>query len=112
MLSCAAPIRTMPQSNDDLLDIEVAYATPDREIIIGLQLPRGATAKDAIERSGIMQRAPEIDWATNKIGVYGKLCAPNHVLHQHDRIEVYRPLTIDPMEIRRLRASKNQAKMK
>ena len=100
----------MPQSNDDLLDIEVAYATPDREMIIALRLPRGATVNDAIERSGILQRVPEIDLAKNRIGVYGKLCAPNLALHQYDRVEIYRPLTIDPKEIRRLRAVKNQAK--
>jgi uncharacterized protein len=102
----------MPQSSKHLLAIEVAYATPDREIIIALQLPHGATANDAIERSGILRQAPEIDWAKNKIGVYGKLCKFDYVLQQYDRIEIYRPLIIDPKEIRRLRAGKNQAKTK
>ena len=102
----------MRQSNDDLLDIEVAYATPDREIIIALKLPRGSTANDAIERSGILRQAPEVDLAKNKIGVYGKLCGLDHPLHQHDRVEIYRPLIIDPKEIRRLRAGKNQSKPK
>ncbi len=100
----------MPQSSKHLLAIEVAYTTPDREIIIALQLPHGATASDAIDRSGILQQAPEIDLAKNKIGIYGKLCAPNHVLQQHDRVEIYRPLVIDPKEIRRLRAGKNSLK--
>ena len=102
----------MPQNNSDLLAIEVAYATPDREIILNLNLPRGATAMDAIQRSGILERAPEIDLAKNKIGVYGKLCKFDYVLYQHDRIEIYRPLIIDPKEIRRLRANKNQPKSK
>jgi uncharacterized protein len=102
----------MPQNNSELLDIEVAYATPDREIIIALKLPRGSSANDAIERSGILQKAPKIDLAKNKIGIYGKLCSLNYVLYQHDRVEIYRPLTIDPKEIRRLRAGKNQSKAK
>ena len=102
----------MPQNSSELVDIEVAYSTPDREIIIALKLPRGATANDAIERSGILQQAPEIDFAKNRIGIYGKLCAPNQMLHPHDRVEIYRPLTVDPKEIRRLRAGKNLKKVK
>jgi uncharacterized protein len=102
----------MPQASNDLLEIEVAYATPDREIILKLNLARGSTAMDAIQRSGILERAPEIDLAKNKIGVYGKLCKFDYLLHQYDRIEIYRPLIIDPKEIRRLRANKNQPKSK
>ncbi len=102
----------MPQSSNDKLDIEVVYATPHREIIIALQLRRGSTANDAIARSGILQRAPDIDLTKNKIGVYGKIVAMDYQLNQYDRVEIYRPLSIDPKEIRRLRAGKNQAKSK
>ncbi len=102
----------MPPNNTDLLDIEVAYAAPDREIIIALRLARGSVARDAIEQSGVLRQAPEIDLARNKIGVYGKIVAPDYVLHPHDRVEIYRPLIVDPKEIRRRRASKAPAKAK
>ncbi len=102
----------MPQNNGEFLDIEVAYATPDREIIIALKLPCGSRVNDAIELSGILQKVPEIDLAKNNIGIYGKLCSLNCMLYQHDRVEIYRPLTIDPKAIRRLRAGKNQSKAK
>lgn len=89
-----------------MLAIEVAWATPDAEVVIALRLPRGTTALQAIEQSGLMQRIREIDLAKNKIGIFGKLVSPDHVLHQHDRVEIYRPLIADPKEIRRLRANR------
>lgn len=98
----------MTQSNDDLLDIEVAYATPECEYIIPLRLPPGRSARDAIVRSGLLERVPEIDLAKNKIGVYGRIIGLEYRLQQYDRIEIYRPLTIDPKEIRRLRANKTK----
>jgi uncharacterized protein len=102
----------MHEPDDRLLEIEVAWATPDDEVIIALRLPRGATALNAIERSGILQRVPAIDLAKNKIGVFGKLVAPDYVLHQYDRVEIYRPLIADPKEIRRSRANKPVQKSK
>ncbi len=98
----------MAQNSSVLLDIEVAYATPDREFIVSLHLPRGASARDAIAKSGLLERLPEIDLAKNRIGVYGKIVALDHRLQQCDRVEIYRPLTIDPKDIRRLRANKSK----
>jgi uncharacterized protein len=102
----------MHEPDNRLLEVEVAWATPNDEVIIALRLPRGATAFNAIERSGILQRVPAIDLTKNKIGVFGKLVAPDYVLHQYDRVEIYRPLIADPKEIRRLRASKPVQKSK
>lgn len=96
----------MAQPDGDTLTIEVAFASPDHEFIVGLTVPSGATALDAIHRSGILQKIPNIDLSKNKIGVFGKLVAPDYVLHQYDRVEIYRPLIADPKEIRRLRANK------
>jgi uncharacterized protein len=96
----------MPPSSSELLDIEVAYATWERECIVALRLPRGASAHEAIVQSGVLEHVPEIDLAQNKIGVYGKIVGLDYILRQHDRVEIYRPLTIDPKEIRRLRANK------
>ena len=102
------PIRFMPPNNDDWLDIEVAYTTPDREYILPLRMPLGSSARDAIAHSSLLERVPDIDLSKNKIGVFGKIVALDYRLQQYDRVEIYRPLTIDPKEIRRLRANKTK----
>jgi putative ubiquitin-RnfH superfamily antitoxin RatB of RatAB toxin-antitoxin module len=84
--------------------VEVAYARPDQQICIKLELPAGLSVCDAIRESGLLQRFPEIDLAVSKVGVYGRLCALDDPLQDGDRVEVYRPLTADPKEARRRRA--------
>ena len=102
----------MPEPIDRFLEIEVAWATPDDEVVIALRLPCGATVLHAIEQSGILRRVPAIDLTKNKIGIFGKLVSPDHVLHHYDRVEIYRPLIADPKEIRRVRANKPMQKTK
>lgn len=84
--------------------VEVAYASVDDAAIVRLSLPPGATVADAITRSGLLQRFPEIDLATQKVGVFGKLANLKQTLRPHDRVEIYRPLTADAKELRRQRA--------
>lgn len=102
----------MAQHDGETLKIEVAFAAQDREVIVALTVPRGTTAIEAIHRSDILQNMPEIDLAKNKIGVFGKLVSPDYVLHQYDRVEIYRPLVADPKEIRRIRANKPARRFK
>ena len=87
--------------------IEVAYAKPDGQIILTLDLPKDTTAEAAIIHSGILQRFPEIDIARNKIGIFSKLCKLDQVLREGDRVEIYRPLLADPKESRRDRAARH-----
>jgi len=87
--------------------IEVAYAKPDGQIILTLDLPEDTTAEAAIIHSGILQRFPEIDIARNKIGIFSKLCKLDQVLREGDRVEIYRPLLADPKEARRDRAARH-----
>ena len=89
------------------LNIEVAYATPEQQIIIPLALPDQATVETAIINSGVLQRFPEIDLQQNAVGIFGKTCALNQTLRAGDRIEIYRPLLIDPKEARKKRAIKS-----
>ncbi len=94
--------------------VEVAYALPQRQCLIALEVEPGCTALDAAQRSGIDRQFPEIDWRTAKLGVFGKLLdAPaHHVLREHDRVEIYRPLLIDPKAVRRQRAAQRQTRAK
>jgi hypothetical protein len=89
-----------------MMRIEVAYALPDRQIIVPLEVEQGITISQAIERSGILDRFPEIDLTENKVGVFGKLGKLEDSLADGDRIEIYRKLVADPKQARRQRAEK------
>lgn len=88
------------------IDIEVAYARPERQVVLALRVPAATTAREAIERSGILSQFPEIRLDNNPIGIYGQVVEPGRKLEMGDRVEIYRPLEIDPREARRLLAEK------
>lgn len=90
------------------LSIDVCYALPDAQTLIGVQLAPGATVQQAIEASGVLARHPEIDLTKQKVGVYGKLKALDTVLADHDRVEIYRPLLVDPKLARQRRVDKTR----
>lgn len=92
----------------DALQVEVAYALPDEQHIFALEVPPGTTAGQAIERSGVLERFPDIDLAAQKIGIFGKLNKPDYVLRPGDRVEIYRPLIADPKEVRKQRAAEGK----
>ncbi len=90
------------------IEVEVAYARPDEQVLLTLRVPRGATVGDALEASGLLKRFPEIDLARNKVGIFGRLTSLAHTLREGDRVEVYRPLIADPKEVRRRRAAQGK----
>lgn len=83
------------------MKIGIAYALPQRQAWFDVNLPDGATIKDAIERSGILGQFPEIDLEKNKVGIYGKVSKLDAVLNDGDRVEIYRPITCDPKTVPR-----------
>ncbi|MGH8763961.1 MAG: RnfH family protein [Nitrosospira sp.] len=89
---------------EQTIEIEVAYALPDNQTVLRLDLPAGTTAQQAVEVSGILGIFPEISFPQNKLGIFGKLIKPDTILRSRDRIEIYRPLIVDPKEGRRRRA--------
>jgi putative ubiquitin-RnfH superfamily antitoxin RatB of RatAB toxin-antitoxin module len=86
--------------------IEVVYAAPQATDIVSVELPHGATVRDALAASGIAARHPGI--ALDALGVYGKRVSADTPLADGDRVEIYRPLAIDPKERRRQRARKRR----
>ncbi len=94
-----------------LIRVEVAYARPERQKIIALDVAAGCTAFAAAQQSGIVELFPEIDLEQAKMGIFGKAIADpqRHVLHAGDRVEIYRPLLIDPKDARRARARRAEA---
>ncbi|WP_028117362.1 RnfH family protein [Ferrimonas senticii] len=89
--------------------VEVVYALPSEAFVRKVTLPEGATAQQAIEASGVLQRYPEIDLAKQKIGIFSNPVKPMQVLNEGDRVEIYRPLLADPREVRKRRAEKAKA---
>ncbi len=88
------------------IHVEVAFAKPDNQVVIEVQLGKGKSVLQAINESGILQQCPEIDQAEMYVGIYGKACKLEKVVEQGDRIEIYRPLMQHPMDARRNRAVK------
>ena len=85
--------------------VEVAYALPERQVIVELTVRRGTTLEEAIRLSGILEQFPGIDLASSKVGVFGKLAKQGDILQNGDRVEIYRPLIADPKEVRKQRAA-------
>lgn len=83
------------------MKVGVAYASPRRQVWLNVDLPDGATVKDAIERSGVLRQFPEIDLEQQKIGVFSKLVSLDAALEDGDRVEIYRPIICDPKTVRR-----------
>lgn len=90
----------------DRIKVEVAYASPNKQVVIELELSVDASVREAINQAGVLADFPEIDLAVNKVGIFGKLVTPDTILHDADRVEIYRPLVCDPKERRRRQASK------
>lgn len=84
--------------------MEVAWGEPERQVVLPVRLPSGATAAEAIEASGIAREVPGLVVHPERVGVFGRKVALDHELRDGDRVEIYRPLLADPKEIRRARA--------
>ncbi|MFT4674310.1 MAG: putative ubiquitin-RnfH superfamily antitoxin RatB of RatAB toxin-antitoxin module [Reinekea sp.] len=93
-----------------MINIEVAYATPEQQLILPLAVPEGTDLRSAILLSGIAQAFPGLDVATAPLGLFGRKVAQPEVqwATAGDRIEIYRPLIIDPMQARLNRAAKTK----
>ncbi len=90
----------------DKLHVEVAYATPDKQLILEREIDPATAPRDVVRASGIDRHFPEIDLEHCDLGVFGKVIDENYRLNEGDRIEIYRPLIADPKEIRRQRAAR------
>lgn len=90
------------------MKIEVAYAKPEKQVIIPLEVEEPCSIEQAISRSNILAQFPEIDLAKNKVGIFGKAAKLADSLRENDRVEIYRPLIADPKESRRARAAKKE----
>lgn len=91
-----------------MIRVEVAYASPAKQNVIAVEVSEVSTIADAILQSGILQEFLEINLSKAKIGVFGKLVTLQTQIQDGDRIEIYRPLIIDPKQARLLRTKKKK----
>jgi putative ubiquitin-RnfH superfamily antitoxin RatB of RatAB toxin-antitoxin module len=86
------------------LHVSVAFS-PRAGVVdeVQLQLPAGSTVADALHASGMQLRHPEHELSALPVGVWGAFCERDEVLRDRDRVELYRPLRVDPKEARRQR---------
>ena len=97
--------------SNESINVEVAYALPEKQLIRAVNVDEGTALGAAIVQSGIMMDFPELELEEAKVGIFGKVAAMTTVLSDGDRVEIYRPLIADPKEVRRQRAAEGK-KMK
>lgn len=95
-----------------VIPVEVAYALPDEQKIIALEVPVGTTAREAVRMSGIVEIFPEIKVDQATMGIFSQVLGAKglpgpdeYQLQSRDRVEIYRPLIADPREVRKKRAA-------
>ena len=92
--------------SEQLINVEVVYALPDRQKLIPLRVSRGTTMYEAAQQSGICGYFPDLDLSRVSMGVFSRVEAnpKARVLEEGERVEIYRPLVIDPKDNRKARA--------
>lgn len=93
----------------DTIEVEVVYALAERQALVAVEIAAGATVGDAVEQSGIAKQFPEQDLSACRLGIWGRLVDIDQVLNDGDRVELYRPLNIDPREARRKLAAEGKS---
>ena len=78
------------------MQVGIAYAEPGQQVWFEIEIPEAATVREAIERSGILERCPQIDLDTQKVGIFGKFVRLDAPLKPGDRVEIYRAIVADP----------------
>lgn len=99
-------------NKQESINVEVAYALPEKQLIRTVNVEAGTTIGAAIVQSGIMMDFPDLDLENAKVGIFGKVAAMTTVLSNGDRVEIYRPLIADPKEVRRKRAAEGKVMKK
>lgn len=93
----------------ELLRIRVIYALPDHQAIVDLQVPAGTSLTEAVERSGLLRKFPEATARPLNCAIFGRAVPLTYELRDGDRIEILRPLLIDPKQSRREAAERSRA---
>lgn len=97
----------------EMIQVEVVYALPQRQELVQVHVPEGATVRQAVEASGLLAKYPDIELdGRNKVGIFAKLAKADTVVRDRDRVEIYRPLIADPKAVRKKRADEGKVMKK
>ena len=99
----------MGEASCPRFEVEIVYALADEQFVQTLRVAAGTTIAEAIEQSELHARYPAIARARADAGIFGRRVDASTVLREFDRIEIYRPLIVDPMDIRRTRSKAGKA---
>ncbi len=94
--------------NDALITVEVVYASKEQQTLLEVEMPVGATVEMAIRQSGILKQFPELDLKELAVGIFSKKTTLDTPLRPGDRVEIYRPLELDPKDRRRRLAERTK----
>jgi len=86
------------------MKVTVVYVTPKTRFVKELEVAENSTVQTVLEQSEVLQQYSEISLDKNKVGIFSEIVSLSTMVKENDRIEIYRALTMDPMEARRLRA--------
>ena len=95
------PLHKEPRSYT--VHVEIVYAQADEQVLLALNVNEDATIAQAITQSGLLDQFSELAMDSLQVGIFSRKATLDTLLQSGDRIEIYRPLTIDPKEARRLR---------
>ncbi|TCV92186.1 RnfH family protein [Biostraticola tofi] len=90
------------------IHVEVVYALPEKQYLRKVVLEEGSTLEQAIKASGLLTQRRDISLATNKVGIFSRPAKLEDQVNDGDRVEIYRPLLVDPKELRRQRAERTK----
>jgi len=102
----------MVHESKNLISVEVAYALPDQQSLLTIEVEPGCTVEQAIRQSGILKMYPDIDLEKNAVGIWNTRKKLDDVLRDRDRVEIYRPLIADPKEVRKKLAAEGKVMRK
>jgi putative ubiquitin-RnfH superfamily antitoxin RatB of RatAB toxin-antitoxin module len=94
---------------DKSIRIELVFASPDRQELLALEVDRHSTVADVIRNSPLSGLFAEQDFAACEVGIWGRLVDRGQQVTDGDRVEIYRPLAIDPREARRRLATQGRS---
>lgn len=83
------------------MNVGVCYAEADRQTWLRLEVPDDSTVQQTIELSGLLKLYPTIDLGKQKVGIFGKVAKLDAPVKEGDRVEIYRPITADPTQVKR-----------
>ncbi|MBB4865121.1 putative ubiquitin-RnfH superfamily antitoxin RatB of RatAB toxin-antitoxin module [Pseudomonas nitritireducens] len=98
-------------AESESIAIEVVYALPEKQALLSLRVPCGTRMREAVVLSGIAGQFPGLDVQSCPLGIFGNAVVnpEERVLREGDRVEIYRPLLVDPKEVRKQRAARAKA---